>query len=145
MPKNTRPLFFFFLLGVVVFFETFGHWGGGCQLNVRLKVYGKCTTHDDSFRYSCVQRKERAERDGRLLSSKILIFFKKKTKRKKNFCFLSSLSCVVPTFFKKAPSSSFIIDPIAEREREKERERKAAQNRRLFASSFFLKESFNNT
>ena len=77
------------------------------------------------------------------LSSKILIFFKKKTKRKKN-CFLSSLSCV-PTFFKKAPSSSFIIDPIAEREREKERERKAAQNRRLFVSSFFLKESFNNT
>jgi len=70
-------------------------------------------------------------------------FFSKKPQKKN--CFLSSLSCV-PTFFKKAPSSSsFIIDPIAEREREKERERKAAQNRRLFASSFFLKESFNNT
>jgi len=94
--------------------------------------------------FMCTKERESGER-WTSLSSKILIFFKKKTKRKKNFCFLSSLSCVVPTFFKKAPSSSFIIDPIAEREREKERERKAAQNRRLFASSFFLKESFNNT
>ena len=63
MPKNTRPLFFFFLLGVVVFFETFGHWGGGCQLNVRL-AYGKCTTHDDSFVIHVYKgKRERREMD----------------------------------------------------------------------------------
>lgn len=82
-------------------------------------------------------KRERREMDVSL-SSKILIFFKKTTKRKKN-----CVSFVCPNFFqiKKAPSTHH----HSKREREKERERKTAQNRRLFASSFFLKESFNNT
>ena len=81
----------------------------------------------------CVMIHFRKERDGWTLDVSLKIF-SKKTKN----VFLSSLLC--PDFQKSG------IDPPRERERERKRKRKkAAQNRRLFASSFFLKESFNNT
>ena len=61
--------------------------------------------------------------NGRLSLLKFSFFFKKKTKRKKNFCFFR-LSCVVPTFFQKSTKNIFIIDLMPERERRKKGKRK---------------------
>ena len=71
-------------------------------------------------------RKERERERERWMDTGRLSHFFKKTKKN---VFLSSLLC--PDFQKS------VIDPPRERERERERKRKkAAQNRRLFASSF---------
>ena len=72
------------------------------------------------------ERERERERERWMDTGRLSHFFKK-TKN----VFLSSLLC--PDFQKS------VIDPPRERERERERKRKrkkAAQNRRLFASSF---------